>query len=58
VHELRNVWIPLSDGARLSARIWLPQDAEDDPSDVAVAIDAARPSVDRDVMEGEGSSMK
>jgi putative CocE/NonD family hydrolase len=31
VHELRNVWIPLSDGARLSARIWLPEDAEDDP---------------------------
>jgi predicted acyl esterase len=25
------VWIPLSDGARLSARIWLPEDAEDAP---------------------------
>jgi putative CocE/NonD family hydrolase len=31
VRELRNVWIPLSDGARLSARIWLPEDAEDAP---------------------------
>jgi putative CocE/NonD family hydrolase len=31
VRELPNVWIPLSDGARLSARIWLPEDAEDDP---------------------------
>ena len=31
VRELRNVWIPLSDGTRLSARIWLPEDAEDDP---------------------------
>lgn len=26
-----NVWIPLSDGIRLSARIWLPKDAESDP---------------------------
>jgi predicted acyl esterase len=31
VRELRNVWIPLSDGVRLSARIWLPEDAEDGP---------------------------
>ena len=31
VRELRNVWIPLSDGGRLSARIWLPEDAEDNP---------------------------
>ena len=31
VRELRNVWIPLSDGVRLSARIWLPEDSEDDP---------------------------
>jgi putative CocE/NonD family hydrolase len=26
-----SVWIPLADGVRLSARIWLPEDAEDDP---------------------------
>ena len=25
------MWIPLSDGVRLSARIWLPEDAEDEP---------------------------
>jgi putative CocE/NonD family hydrolase len=31
VRELRDVWIPLSDGTRLSARIWLPEDAEDAP---------------------------
>src|SRR5262245_12548851 len=31
VRELRNVWIPLSDGTRLSARIWLPEDAEENP---------------------------
>ncbi len=33
VREVRveHAWIPLSDGCRLSARIWLPADAEDDP---------------------------
>jgi len=31
IRELENVWIPLSDGTRLAARIWLPDDAEDDP---------------------------
>src|SRR6186997_1578413 len=31
VHELRNVWIPLADGTRLSARIWLHEDAEQHP---------------------------
>src|SRR5262249_58787114 len=31
VRELRDVWIPLSDGVRLSARIWLPEDAEEAP---------------------------
>lgn len=31
VREVRNVWIPMSDGTRLAARIWLPVDAEEDP---------------------------
>ena len=31
VREIENVWIPLSDGARLAARLWLPEDAERDP---------------------------
>ncbi|NTU72015.1 MAG: CocE/NonD family hydrolase [Coriobacteriia bacterium] len=31
VREIEHVWIPLSDGARLSARIWLPKDAETQP---------------------------
>jgi len=31
VRELENVWIPLPDGCRLAARIWLPADAEGDP---------------------------
>ena len=31
VREIENVWIPLSDGCRLAARIWLPDDAEAAP---------------------------
>jgi putative CocE/NonD family hydrolase len=31
VRELPNVWIPLSDGTRLAARVWLPEDADADP---------------------------
>src|SRR5690554_8172260 len=31
VREIDNVFIPLSDGCRLAARIWLPEDAERDP---------------------------
>jgi uncharacterized protein len=31
VREIEHTWIPLSDGCRLAARIWLPDDAEQDP---------------------------
>ena len=31
VREIENTWLHLSDGTRLAARIWLPEDAEDDP---------------------------
>ncbi len=31
VREIEHVWIPMSDGVRLSARIWLPEDAEAEP---------------------------
>ena len=31
VRELENVWIPLPDGGRLAAKIWLPEDAEAEP---------------------------
>ncbi len=31
VREIPNVWIPLADGCRLAARVWLPVDAEDHP---------------------------
>jgi len=31
VIEIENIWIPLSDGADLAARIWLPEEAESNP---------------------------
>ena len=31
IHSFENIWIPMRDGARLAARIWLPENAEADP---------------------------
>jgi predicted acyl esterase len=31
VRQLEYVWIPMRDGTRLAARVWLPADAESDP---------------------------
>jgi putative CocE/NonD family hydrolase len=31
VREIENLWIPLSDGVRLAARMWLPETAESHP---------------------------
>jgi uncharacterized protein len=31
VWEIEHTWIPLSDGCRLAARIWLPEDAAEEP---------------------------
>ncbi len=31
IREIENAWIPMSDGARLAARIWLPTDAHEHP---------------------------
>ena len=31
VKEIKNIWIPMTDGTRLSASIWLPEDAEQHP---------------------------
>jgi len=31
IREIAHVWIPLADGNRLAARIWLPEDAAQDP---------------------------
>ena len=32
VREIETCWIPMSDGCRLAARIWLPEDAEKNPA--------------------------
>ena len=29
--EIENIWIPLSDGTKLAARMWIPEDAEENP---------------------------
>lgn len=54
VREIEHIWIPLADGVRLSARIWLPRDAENTPvpaileylpyrkDDATAAADASR----------------
>ena len=31
VRRIDHTWIPLADGTRLGARVWLPEDAEEDP---------------------------
>ncbi|WP_157077328.1 CocE/NonD family hydrolase [Robertmurraya korlensis] len=31
IKEIEHIWIPMSDGTRLSARIWMPADAEQNP---------------------------
>ncbi|MDX8496681.1 CocE/NonD family hydrolase [Mesorhizobium sp. VK22B] len=31
VREIENIWIPMSDGTKIAARVWLPEDAEDKP---------------------------
>jgi hypothetical protein len=31
IREVENLWIPLRDGCRLAARVWLPADADRDP---------------------------
>lgn len=31
VREIEHMWVPMPDGVRLSAKVWLPEDAEDHP---------------------------
>src|SRR4026207_819622 len=31
VRVIENTWIPMADGCRLAAKVWLPEDAEEDP---------------------------
>ena len=42
VSEIEGVWIPLSDGARLSARLWLPPEAEAAPVPAVVEVSPYR----------------
>jgi uncharacterized protein len=42
VRELEDVWIPLSDGARLSARLWLPPGAQREPVPAIVEVSPYR----------------
>jgi len=37
VREIENVWIPMSDGTQLAARLWLPEDAEENPVPVLLS---------------------
>ena len=36
VREIENLWVPMPDGTRLAARVWLPEDAEADPVPVVL----------------------
>ncbi|MEM7123855.1 MAG: CocE/NonD family hydrolase, partial [Pseudomonadota bacterium] len=38
IREIETLWVPMSDGANLAARVWLPEDAEADP--VPVILEA------------------
>ena len=31
IEEIKHVWIPMTDGCRLSARIWRPKDSHQNP---------------------------
>ena len=42
VREIEGLWIPLSDGARLSARLWLPPEAEVEPVPAVVEVSPYR----------------
>jgi uncharacterized protein len=42
VREFENLWIPLSDGARLSARLWLPPEADAVPVPAVVEVSPYR----------------
>jgi putative CocE/NonD family hydrolase len=54
VRHIENDWIPMSDGCRLAARIWLPEDAEDDP---VPAILEYIPYRKRDYTRGRDTAM-
>ena len=54
VRHIENLWIPLADGTRLAARLWLPEDADRDP---VPAIVEYIPYRKRDYMRGRDQAM-
>lgn len=42
VREIENIWIPMSDGVKLAARLWLPEDAEENPVPVLLSYNPYR----------------
>ena len=42
IREIDDLWIPLSDGARLSAHLWLPPQAELEPVPAIVEVSPYR----------------
>lgn len=62
VKEQETVWIPMSDGARLAARIWMPPSAEDEPVPAVLEyipyrrrdLTAVRDSVNHPYIAGHG----
>ena len=54
VTTLENVWIPMSDGVRLAARVWLPEDAKQRP---VPAILEYIPYRKRDSMRGRDTQI-
>ncbi|MBN34697.1 MAG: peptidase S15 [Rhodospirillaceae bacterium] len=54
VRHIEHLWVPMPDGTRLSARVWLPEDAEDNP---VPAILEYIPYRKRDGTRGRDDSM-
>ena len=50
VREIENIWIPMSDGTRIAARMWLPEDAESNPVPVLLEYIPYRKREDTDGM--------
>ena len=54
IREIENTWIPMPDGVRLAARMWMPQDAGDRP---VPAILELIPYRKRDFMRGRDEAI-
>ena len=54
IREIENTWIPMPDGVRLAARMWLPEDAEVHP---VPAILELIPYRKRDFMRGRDEAI-